>query len=269
MAKFDRFQEIFLWEKQPALAEPADAQLNEHFLPGDDGIDRLTDVNRPSITYFPVSGKGPHPAVLVAPGGGYSFLAWNHEGCDIASFFNAMGFTAFLLKYRVPDCRKKAHADAVRALKMIRYCAQDFNVDPVRIGMLGFSAGAHLTATATASAEPCPYALEDGIDQENGKPDFSALIYPAYLVEKNLTLKDEFKIGEKTPPCFLLQAENDPIQVENALAWFYAMKKADRPAELHCYATGGHGYGLLRTGDPVAEWGTLAARWFREMALLQ
>ena len=269
MAEYTRYQEIFLWEKEAPLSTAAETKSSGHFMPGNDGIERLTDVDRPSITFYPVSGKGPHPAVLVAPGGGYQFLAWNHEGCDIAGFFNAIGFSAFVLKYRVPDCRKMAHADAVRALRLIRAEAAEFNVDPARLGMLGFSAGAHLTATAAASVDAQPYAPQDEIDRFCGKPDFTALIYPAYLTENPLALKDEFKIDNSTPPAFLLQAENDPIQVENALAYFYAMKQAGRPAELHCYADGGHGYGLLRTGNAVSGWGNLAARWFREMAHLQ
>ncbi|MCQ2379188.1 MAG: alpha/beta hydrolase [Victivallaceae bacterium] len=266
MPKIQRFEEILLWKKNIPFSVPDDAGKKERFLPGDDGIDRLTDVTTPGITFFPVGGKGPHPAVLVAPGGGYQFLAWNHEGLDICSFFNAIGFSAFLLKYRVPDRREAAHADAARAMRIIRSRAVEFDVDPAHIGMLGFSAGAHLTATVAAPAGNAPYPSRDKIDKENFRPDFCALIYPAYLVKKNLALQKEFRIDDRTPPVFLLQAQNDPIQVENALGWFWEMKKCGRPAELHCYASGGHGYGLFRTGEPVSDWGNLAAVWFRRNA---
>ena len=107
----ERYAEYRLWGDVVPFAEPDDSTKTEHFLESDDGIDRLTDVTVPSVTYYPVSGKGPHPAVIVCPGGGYGILAWNHEGIDLCSYFNSIGFSAFLLKYRCPDRRAAAHAD--------------------------------------------------------------------------------------------------------------------------------------------------------------
>ncbi len=267
---YKRYQEIPLWTdgKMPFPQKDAE-QLTEHFLAEpQDGIERLTDVTVPSVTYYPVSGKGPHPAVLVCPGGGYGILAWNHEGIDICSWFNSIGFTAFLLKYRVPNCRDAAHADAARAMRFIRKNAEAFNIVPGKVGALGFSAGAHLAATITAPANEEPYSsADDETDAMPYKADFSALIYPAYLCDtETLQLKPEFKITGQTPPVFLLQAENDEIQVENALAWFLEMKKNNAPAELHCYEKGGHGYGILRTGKPISNWAALAGSWFRRQA---
>ena len=261
-----RYQEFFLWDKPAPFSLESDPTAAEHFLPSDDGIERLTDVVNPSVTFFPVSGRGPHPAVLVCPGGGYGILAWNHEGIDICSWFNSIGFSAFLLKYRCPDRRAAAHADAARAMRFIRSHAADFDVIENRIGILGFSAGAHLAATVSAPADPVPYEPADAIDEKPFRPDFSALIYPAYLADSSLKLAPEFKIDAGVPPTFLLQAEDDGIQVENALAWFWACKKAGVKAELHCYEAGGHGYGILRTGNPIANWPMLASGWFRRQA---
>ena len=114
-------QTFKLWEQDIPLTTPDDASRVEHFQDHKGGIDRLTDVTEPTITWFPASGQGPHPAVLVCPGGGYSILAWNHEGRDICGMLNQNGFSAFLLKYRCPDRRAAAHADAARAMRMIRH----------------------------------------------------------------------------------------------------------------------------------------------------
>ncbi len=266
---YQRYQEIPIWQ-EGRMPFPCTEAKTEHFLEEPkDGIERLTDVSIPTITYYPVSGKGPHPAVLVCPGGGYGILAWNHEGIDICSYFNSIGFSAFLLKYRVPDCRDAAHADAARAMRFIRKYAEDFNVIPDKIGVLGFSAGAHLAATITAPANEIPYEADadDDMDALPYLANFSALIYPAYLCDaETLQLHEEFNVTAQTPPTFILQAENDEIQVENALAWFLAMKKAGAGAELHCYERGGHGYGILRTGRPISNWARLADSWFRRQA---
>lgn len=249
-----------------------DAALTEHFLTEPvDGIDRLTDVSEAEITHYPASGRGPHPAVVVCPGGGYGILAWNHEGQDICAFLNTVGFSAFLLKYRVPDRRAGAHADAARALRFIRANAEKFNIDPGKLGIMGFSAGGHLAASVSAPANAVPYPPEDAIDGLAFRPDFTLLIYPAYLVKdiQALSLNDEFSINESTPPAFIIQAEDDGIQVENALAWYAALKRSGVPVEMHLYATGGHGYGLLRTGSEIANWPLLASVWLRNLAGLK
>lgn len=263
----NHYEEIPIWENAVVpFTQENDAEKIEHYLDDPkDGIDRKTDVTVPTITYYPVSGKGPHPAVVVCPGGGYGILAWNHEGIDICSWLNTIGFSAFLLKYRVPDNRPAAHADAARAIRYIRANAEKFNIRADQLGIMGFSAGGHLTASVTAPAGDIPYPPQnEEIDSIPFRPDFSLLIYPAYLIKNDqLNLAPEFKITAQTPPTFIVQAENDGIKVENALAWYWEMKKAGAPAEMHCYATGGHGYGLLRTGQPIAEWPSLAAVWLR------
>ena len=262
------FQEIPLWPTDAVpFAEADDVPKHEYFQPETgDGINRLTDVTIPSVTFFPVSGKAPHPAVLVCPGGGYTILAWNHEGRDICAWFNSIGFSAFLLKYRCPGRRAAAHADAARAMRLIRANAEAFGIDSTRLGILGFSAGAHLSATVSAPAEAEPYPAADAVDRQSYRPDFTALIYPAYLVDDQWNLAPEFAISASVPPTFLLQSEDDGIHVENSLTWFLALKRAGVKAELHVYPSGGHGYGILRTGNPISEWPTFAAAWFRRQA---
>ncbi len=258
---------IELWGDAVPFRTPEDAALHEHFTEDKhDGINRLTDVTKPSITWFPASGRGPHPAVLVCPGGGYSILAWNHEGRDICMMLNQSGFSAFLLKYRCPDRRAAAHADAARAMRLIRAHAEEFEIRADRVGAIGFSAGAHLAATISAPANEIPYPAADAADALSYRPDFTALIYPAYLADDDLKLAPEFRVDSSVPPTFLLQAENDGIRPENAVAWFLALRRNNVPAELHIWPEGGHGYGILRTGNPIADWPVLACAWFRRQA---
>lgn len=247
---------------------PSDAARKEHLYPSRDGKERVADVKVPAIYCFPAPGKGPHPAVIVAPGGGYSRLAWSHEGKDICALLQKNGFTAFLLKYRCPSRRKAAHMDAARAVRLIRFHAKKFNVDPKRVGAIGFSAGAHLVASISAPASDMPYPQEDPADKLNFRPDFTALIYPAYLVKdlNTLSLSPELKVDSKTPPSFLVQTGDDGIKVENSLAWYRALKQAKVSCEMHIWATGGHGYGIWRKGTPVSDWHIPAMIWFKRTA---
>ena len=260
------YQEIPIWNDVIPFTTPEDANRKEH-RPKDGGIIRIHDVTVPTIQYYPASGSGTHPAVLVCPGGGYAYEAVNHEGYDIAAWLNTIGFSAFVLKYRCPDRRTAAHADAARAVRFIRANAEALEVDPSRIGCIGFSAGAHLCATITAPANPVPYEPMDELDSISFRPDFTALIYPAYLADKEtLRLQPEFNVDEETPSTFIIQTQDDGINVENAISWYLAMKKANRPCEMHLFAEGGHGYGLFRRGNPVNEWDIPAGKWFRRMA---
>lgn len=254
-----------LWKRSVPYGEERDCVQKEHFMESDDPVQRLTDVSEPEIAAFPVCSRRKVPAVLVCPGGGYKFLAWNHEGRDICSLLNGMGFAAFLLKYRCPDRRAAAFADAARAMRLIRANAERWNVDPEKVGALGFSAGAHLCAMLTASKSETPYPPEEPTDALAFRPAFTLLIYPAYLADDDLTLSEEFAITPNTPPTFLLQAEDDGVRVENSVGWFLAMKRAGAAAEMHLYPEGGHGFGILRSGAAIADWPQLAAPWIRRV----
>ncbi len=259
-------RQIFsVWGSEKPFAREEDRSLQEHLMENisGDGVDRFTDVTEPEVHFFPACGKGPHPAVLVCPGGGYHHLAWSKEGLDIASFLNLNGVSAFVLKYRCPDRRDAARADAVRTMRIIRARAEEFRIRPDRVGIIGFSAGAHLAAVLSAGADNMPYPTTDEIDRFDYRPNFTMLIYPAYLADDDLKLTAEFKIDAAVPPTFLVQTEDDFARVENSLGWYLALKRAGVPAEMHLFASGGHGYGLMPTGTAVSEWGIMAGKWLR------
>lgn len=263
------YEEISIWSDKIPFSSPEDANIQESRPKDEWGIIRIHNVTEPSIKYFPASGQKPHPAVLICPGGSYEYQAVNHEGYDIAGWLNSIGFSAFVLKYRCPQKRQAAHADAARAMRFIRANADALEIDPERLGCIGFSAGAHLCATISAPASEIPYEPTDDIDTKPFRPNFTALIYPAYLADKEtLKLEPEFSVNTETPSTFIIQTEDDVINVENAISWYLAMKRSGRPCEMHLYAEGGHGYGVFRRGFPVNEWVEPAGKWFRREAKL-
>jgi acetyl esterase/lipase len=262
--------EIPLWDditKAPYY-KPEDATTQEYFVPredgGNDAISRLTNVVNPTITVYKATTNKPGPAVLICPGGGYSILAYSHEGEDIAAWFNANSITAIVLKYRCPDRRDAALADAIRAMRIIRSRAAEFCIDPDKIGVLGFSAGANLAGRVSNMPTPDEvYAPQDEIDSADHYPNYSFIIYPAYFYEPGYEINPEIKFTDKTPPAFIMQAEDDKPYVDSSIAYFVGMKRASRPAELHIFPRGGHGYGIFRNGNPTQEWPDLAMNWFK------
>lgn len=244
------------------FTDPADTGSLGRLQDEADEIERITDVFVPTLTFMPAAGKGPRPAVLVCPGGGYSLLAWNHEGTAVAAWLNAHGISAFLLKYRCPNRRVAAKADAVRAMRLIRANVSKLNVRTDCIGILGFSAGAHLAARVCNLGSAPVYTPLDAADTESPRPDFSLLIYPAYLYREGYALDPELVVSSSTPPVFMIQAEDDGDLVQSSLAYFIAMREAKVPAELHLFSRGGHGYGMFRKGNPTDVWPQLAMRWF-------
>jgi acetyl esterase/lipase len=265
-----------------ALAEPQVVQVwpegkvplktsdePEKVNPSKDDIVRITNVNEPTLTVFPAKDAGkPNPAVMVCPGGGYGILAWNHEGTEMAEWLNGQGISAFVLKYRVPgNQRDAALCDAQRALGLIRSQAKAFNIDPARLGIMGFSAGGHLSARTSTNFGKRFYEPFDEIDAHSCRPDFSLIIYPAYLFQKGgLDLAPEITVTKDTPPAFILQAEDDKPYVDSSLAYFIALKAAGVPAELHLFPDGGHGYGLRKRGKSTDAWGGLAEVWLSRVA---
>jgi len=219
-----------------------------------------TDVYEPRLYAYPAKGEGAKPAVLVCPGGAYAALSVRTEGINICEWLNGQGYNAFLLVYRVNRNRPAdaAHADAERALTLIRENAAAWNVIPNKVGMIGFSAGANLTARTSCGKV---------------RPDFSLVIYPWWIEEKGNNAKshafearDWFKADAQTPPTFIMQAQDDGCRVENALTYYIQLKYAGVPAELHLFPKGGHGYGLARkhTGG-CEQWPALAEKWLRRV----
>ena len=241
----------------------------------EDRIIRLGNVSRPTITvYRPPKEKDTGAAVVVCPGGGYYILAMDLEGTEVCQWLNSIGVTGILLKYRVPvrSARERYAAplqDVQRAFGIVRHRAKEWGVDPKRIGVLGFSAGGHLCATLSANAAARTYSLTDDADRESCRPDFTLLIYPAYLVtEKDSTkIAPEVNVTATTPPTFILQTGDDDL-VTGAFAYGLALKNAKVPVEMHIYPAGGHGYGLRPSANPVSHWPLLAETWLRSQGVL-
>ena len=180
------------------------------------------------------------------------------------------------LKYRVPDSgplpkSQAALQDAQRTLGIVRAHAAEWHIDPNRIGVLGFSAGAHLAAALSTHFEQRLYDSVDAADRLSCRPDFAVIVYPGYLAiaEQNFAANSEINPTEKTPPTFIVQAEDDPVHVENATSYFLQLKNAKVPAELHIYAEGGHGYGLRKTEQPVTLWPKLVEMWLHTVGVLK
>ena len=265
-----------LWPHVPANA-PAEVDMTtgkDSLIAGKPVI-RLGNVSNPTITLYSPSGKNSGAAVVVFPGGGYHILAIDLEGTEVCDWLNSIGVTCVLLKYRVPDSgpypkSPAALEDAQRAVGMVRQHAAEWHVDAQRIGVLGFSAGAHLAAALGTHFDKRLYDPVDAADQLGCRPDFEVIVYPGYLAlsEQNFTANPEIKVTEKNPPAFIVQAEDDPVHVENSTVYFELLKQAKVPAEMHLYAKGGHGYGLRHTDLPVTSWPQLVEVWLHTIGVL-
>ena len=237
----------------------------------------LADVTVPTITlYAAPKAHNSGAAVVVFPGGGYQILAIDLEGTEVCAWLNSIGVNCVLLKYRVPDTGpypKSAEAleDAQRAMGLVREHAKAWHIDAERIGVLGFSAGGYLAAALSTHDEDRLYPAVDAADLLSCKPNFELVIYPGYLAiaEKNFEFNPAIPVTAEVPPTFLVQAEDDPVHVENVIDYFLALKKAGVAAELHVYTHGGHGYGLRRTELPITGWPKLADTWLHTIGVLK
>ncbi len=237
-------------------------------------VKRLTDVTQPTITvYRPSDEKNTGAAVLICPGGGYHILAMDLEGTEVAEWLNSIGVTAIVLKYRVPrrKDRPKHEAplqDAQRAMSLVRANAAKWGIDPNRIGILGFSAGGHLSATTSTNFDRRQYDAIDDVDQVSCRPDFAVLVYPAYLLEGE-KFAPEIRVSPQTPPTFFVHAGDDRISSENSARMYLALKQAGVPAELHIFSRGGHGFGLRPTENACTGWPRLCEQWMKAQGLLK
>jgi len=236
---------------------------------------RLGNVSTPTLTLYKATSNNTGAAVVVFPGGGYNILAIDLEGTEVCDWLTAAGINCVLLKYRVPATgpypkSSAALQDAQRALGLVRAHATEWGIDPKRIGVLGFSAGAHLAAALSTHYDKRLYDPIDAADQLTCRPDFAVIVYPGYLAlsEKNFAPNADINPTVNTPPTFIVQAEDDPVHVENAVVYFMALKNAKVAAELHIYAQGGHGYGLRRTALPVTTWPQAVEVWLHTIGIL-
>lgn len=240
----------------------------------------ITNVSKPTITvYRPAKEKDTGVAVLIAPGGGYNMLAYDHEGVQVAEWLNSLGVTGVVLKYRVPRRPDQprdrpptgALQDAQRAMSLIRDKAESWGIDPHKIGMLGFSAGGHLTAWTSTNFDKRAYDAIDDADRASSRPDFAVLVYPGGVQSRTAPdrMNDEIRISSETPPCFFVHAGDDRVSSENSALMYIALKRAGVPAEMHIYSAGGHGFGLGRPQQPVATWPQRCAEWMKAQKLFE
>lgn len=251
---------------------------------------KISFVQEPDISvYLPAQGIATGQAVVICPGGGYWILAYDWEGTDMAKWLNSKGIAAVVLKYRLPVSKsniipyQSPLMDAQRAIRMIRYYADDWHIQPDKVGIMGFSAGGHLASTAGTRFDSGDPEAEDPIEHLSSRPDFMILVYPVILSYgkgsgsvKNLLGRDstdqtllEYFSNDKqvradTPPTFLVHANDDPgVPVEHSLAFFKALRRHDIPAEMHVYPAGGHGFALGLNDGHVSSWTNRCIDWLQ------
>ncbi len=269
-------------------AEPETIPLWEGAAPGALGAQ---DSDRPTLTVFRSVERPSGTAVIIAPGGGYSGLAFAKEGRQFADWFNAMGVAAFVLKYRLgPRYHHPIElGDAQRAIRLVRARAKEFGVSPERIGIMGFSAGGHLASTAGTHFDDGKADAPDPIDRAGSRPDFMILCYPVISFDPAIThagsvrnllgenpdpaliqdLSNDLRVTDKTPPTFLFHTTNDSaVPVENSIRFYSALRKAKVPAEMHIFESGPHGVGMALADPALSQWTNLLLSWLRARGLL-
>jgi acetyl esterase/lipase len=241
------------------------------------------DVSIPTMTVYPAEHAGKGAAVLVFPGGGFQQLAIDLEGTEACDWLVARSITCVLVKYRVPnsnhhhddgcDCavtprRLLALQDAQRAIRLVRSKSAALGIDPARIGVLGFSAGGYLVAQTSNIYAPA-YTPVDAIDRASSRPDFAIALYPGHLCRTGATLDPGIHVTSQTPPTFLLQAWDDPVDpICNSIVYARALDAAGVATEMHLFARGGHAFGLRRAGHPVEAWPALLENWLKETNII-
>ena len=250
---------------------------NKHLVGGKPWI-YVAKVSQPTMTVYSPQGRNTGAAVVVFPGGGYNVLAIDLEGTEVCDWLTSKGITCVLLKYRVPcvkvgpyrDC-PTALQDAQRTVGLVRSRAAQWHIDPHKIGVLGFSAGGHMVVAISTHFEKRLYPAVDAADKESCRPDFAVSLYPGHLAvrEKDFTLNPDIQVTSATPPTFLLQAQDDPVDpVENSLVYYSALRKAGVPAEMHVYVKGGHAFGLRPTESPITRWPQLVETWLAAIGMI-
>ena len=231
-----------------------------------DRVQRTTNISRPTLEIFPAAKKN-SPAVIVSPGGGYSYVVPGKEGKDVSQWLNSHGITALVLRYRVPNNREGAFQDIQRSISLARANAAKWNIDKKRLGVMGFSAGGNLSAKASAPLAERTYTPVDVIDSQGARPDFAILVYPAYL-EKDGKVAEDLSVTSKVPPTFIVGTEGDRIFAAGGRVYHSALDATKVKNKLIIYPGGGHGYGLRGEGE-VAGWPQAALDWLTEMGVLK
>jgi acetyl esterase/lipase len=269
-------------DAQPAPGPEHISAKDDHVIAGKHWLE-VDNVSQPTMTVYAPKRNNTGVAVVVFPGGGYQILAIDLEGTEICDWLTSRGITAVLLKYRVPTKRvgpywesPQALQDAQRTLGLVRFHAAEWHIDPHKIGVIGFSAGGHMVAATSTHDDQRSYPPIDAADQASCRPDFAIALYPGHLwVEDPEDDKDDVRlnpnvpVNSNTPPTFILQATDDPVDsINNSLVYYLALKKAKVPVEMHLYAQGGHGFGLRRNNLPITEWPALAEKWLATIGMI-
>lgn len=291
MAFLSQAQEytIPLWVGNPPLQ--SDQGLKEEVV--SEGIVRISNVQIPAIeVYLPAKQISTGKAVVIFPGGGYGILAYDWEGTDFAKWLNSQGIAGIVVKYRLPisksltDPKEVPLMDAQRAIRLVRQNAAAWNIDPTKVGVMGFSAGGHLASTVSTQYKHEVDRPKDPIDAISARPDFSILAYPVITFQdgavhggsrKNLIgenaskeLKDRFSgelnVNTETPPTFLVHAQDDKgVPIENSLLYYQALHKNGVKASLHIYPTGGHGFAFGLGKGAVESWRNVLLAWMKDL----
>ena len=305
--------QVAIWPGAVPDQQPVVGPEETHWWPtgpsGPPGGFSVSHVSQPTMTVYSPTEKNTWAAVVVFPGGGYEELAIDLEGTEVCDWLTSKGITCVLLKYRVPGEERypksapypksgpypespMALEDAQRTLGLVRFHAAEWHIDPHKIGVLGFSAGGHLSAAISTHFAKRLYPPMDAADNESCRPDFAVAIYPGHLslsaaewdanqgtkkfvvrhpanADKELALNPAVPVTSQTPPTFLLQAEDDHVDnVDDSLAYYIALKKAGVPVEMHLYAQGGHAFGLRRTKFPITGWPQLVETWLATIGMI-
>ncbi len=276
-----------LWEGDP----PNYRETGEVTIWDTSDIVRIRQVQKPDIAVFlPSKKNATGEAVVICPGGGYRILAYDWEGSDIARWLNSRGVAAFVLKYRLPGARNNITPhlsplmDAQRAMRLVRYHAAAWNIDPERVGIMGFSAGGHLASTLSTHHDQGDPGSPDPVDRLSCRPDFSILVYPVisftgpFMHSGSRTAllgeepdeelvsyySNELQVDEDTPPAILIHADDDTgVPPENSLVYYQALRAAGIPAEMHIYPYGGHGFSLAIGKGYLSTWPDRVIQWLR------
>ncbi len=268
------------------------AKYTEENIVLENGTVLIQKVTNPTLNIFlPEKEKANGSAIVICPGGGYKVLAIDHEGIQIAKWFNKLGFAAFVLKYRLPNDSIMVNKsigplqDAQEAIRFIRRDCAQWNINPTKVGIIGFSAGAHLASTASTHFAEKVY----NSDSTSARPDFSLLIYPVISMKNEIThigskrnllgenpsqelifhFSNEEQVGKFSPPTFLVHSQNDnTVPIQNSINYFLALTKSNIPGELHIFEKGGHGYGMGRENGTELQWTEMCKRWLIQRGMM-
>lgn len=257
---------IKLWPKDVASQ---DSKGMGTMKPGrSEGSLRLTDITQPYLSYFPAPAQeAPRPVVIVSPGGGYMHIGSTTGRYEIAEWLNDHGISAFVLHYRLPQNRKGAFQDIQRAVRMVRSRAAEWNIDPKRIGVMGTSAGGHLSARVSTGYEIPSYDAVDELDGASCKPNFTVLLCPAYM-NKEEGLSEEFSVTDELSPTLIITCKDDGFFIGSEV-YAKALEEAGAPVRTHFFKKGGHGISIREEKYPLSTWPDLYLQWLRDIKMIE